>query len=120
GIAREIKVDLEGVADNSIPGIVKMKPVRREGCVCDVSHRIRDKNFLCHAAGKKRDAASELIGGVISLAHLLFNGGVADDWTGDEIWKERFEAAKIDEIGHRACLALIDIDCIAHRFERIK
>ena len=92
----------------------------REGAVGDVAHRIGDENFLGHANGEEGDAPGEFIHRMGAMAHLLLDGGIADDGPGHQVGEEGLEAAEIDEVAHRPGFAAIDIDGIAHRLEGVE
>src|SRR5207248_1034655 len=112
--------NLKRVGDDAVPRVIPVQSGGGEGAVGNVAHRIGNENFLAHAQSEEGDAAGEFFDRVSPVTHLLLDGGVADDWPGDQVRKKCLEAAEIHEIAHRPGFAAIDVDGVAHGFERVE
>ncbi len=100
-VAREVKIDLIGVAENAEPRAERgeMRDIFPGG-VDDGGYRVGEKDFLHHADGEERPADVEPTGliGLIEVVQIGFDLSKTSDRAGDELGKERDVAGKLPKV----------------------
>ncbi len=119
-IAREIKVNLECVGNRAEPGIRRGKRLGIERGVRNPAHRIGQQDLLGKAEDEQRDPGAKLLQGVRALEQLVGHRVVADDRSGNELWKERDVTREIDERSNRRGRTAIDVDGVTERMKCVE
>ena len=118
GIAGEIKIDLQRIGDGTQPGGCHGKPRQEvEAVVGDLGHVVGKQELLAQAVDEPlhtgADIGEAFLPGDDLLLHLL----IPDNGSGDELGEQGYVQAHIEGIFLPVCLAIVNIEQIAHQLE---
>ncbi len=122
GIAGEIEVDLQRVADDAQPGRLEAQLRGRQGenLVDGGRHDVGDEDFLAQPDHESRGAAGEVAGSDGAGGQFPRHRDVADDRPGHQLREERDEAGEIEEVARGPRVPAIHVDGVAHRLEGVE
>ena len=98
GIAREVEVNLEGIAEDSDPcaeNAVFLR-IRKHGCR-ERAHLVCDEHLFAQSDTKQLYALCKAVEGFAAVLKLIGYVAVADDGSRDELRKQRDVGSEVDE-----------------------
>lgn len=121
-IAAEVKIDLEGIAQDAQPGGQNTALAERKGvdCLEDLSAAVGQQYFLGQAAHEADHALVEFVDALFPVLQHIGNIPVTDDRTGDQLRKHGDIGTEIDDGSLRIGIVTVQIDRIGHRLEGIE
>ncbi len=122
GIAREVAVNLQAVADHRQPQHASgIKRGLRKDLVNRRGQPVGDDHFLRQPEQKETGARGQSIGGRSDPPrHLRKKDRRADDRAGDELREKRDERGVVHQRPARLDLAPVHVDRVAHRLEGVE
>ena len=119
-VAAEVEVDLEGVADEPVPGVGGPERAGAETGVGDLAAGVGDQDLLREAEADERDSASEPLRRMDAADELVREVAEPDDRARHEMRKHRDVAGEVREVPARRGLPAVDVDRVAERLEGIE
>ena len=122
GVAREVKVDLEGEGQHTQPSPRHGQVRQRHGLIAVPQHPhvVGDEQLFAKADHKHLDARGKLVHSAVPLIDLVSQVLILDDGTGDELGKQGDEGAKVKDGSLRSGVSPVHIDGVAHGWEGIE
>ncbi len=123
GVAAEVEVDLERVAEQAEPGLRGVERQRRgEHRVDEVAETVRDQDLLAEPHAEQQDALAPARGdaGAGDAGELGDELVMAREGARDQVREEAHEPGEPDEVALRRSLAAPHVDDVGERLEGVE